>query len=1253
MVPQRSQPPSGGGSTFRLALLAALTLTALLAPARAQALDPARRVTQYQHHAWGAEDGLPQNTVLSLAQAQDGALWVSTAEGLLRFDGARFQLFDKRNTPALHSHAAHALLQDSQGVLWVGTNQGLVAYEGGVFRRVASEGPLARAVVTALAVDASGLYVATSEGLGRLRGEHFELLGGAGATPLTGVTTLLHDAAGTLWAGGSAGLHRAGPDGRLVPVRLEPGEATTAAPSAGPPLVTSLREGRDGSLWVGSWAGLYRLRGGQQDLFTPEDGLPSLRVTALFEDRDANLWVGTRLGGLTRYADGRFQTLRLAATGPSDDTVNVLLEDQEGNLWVGADTFGLHRLRNGEVVVWGVPEGLANDVVSPVLEDSRGVLWVGGRGGLDRIDRRRGSVQHFGREHGLTAESVRSLAEGRDGVLWVGTQRNGAFQIDGDYVVHHSRATGLPSDTVWAVTADSKGDVWFATSAGLAQLSRGTFRTFGVKEGVPTGALPAMLEDASGALWVGSMEQGLLRYQHGRFTRFTEKDGLASNQVVELHDDGEGSLWIGSASGLTRYRYADGRFTRFTTAQGLFDDSAFRILQDDRGYFWISCNKGIYRVSRQELAEVAEGKRAQVGYLLLDQTDGMRSAECNGTSQPSGTRTRDGRLWFPTIGGLVSLDPARLRRSPLPEPQVYEVRINGLRLGAPHEPIEVEPGPRDLEVQFGAVSLSGADRIAYQYRLAGLEEGWRDADVQRTARYVHLPPGRYRFELRASAEGGPWSEPGPVGTALLPVHFRPHVWETAWFWSALALALLVAGGWALRLRVRRMRARESWLEARVEERTRELAQANGVLDEHLRALRETQAQLVQAGRMAAVGTLAAGVGHEVNNPLAYILSNLDFACSEVVRVQRALSSGRDLPAQEAALAGERLGELEQCLREALHGAERVRRIVRDLKTFSRAEDDEQGSVDLHAVLDAAAKLASTELRHRARLVKAYGEVPRVEGNEARLGQVFLNLLINAAQALPEGHVGEHEVRLLTRFEPDAAGSGGGRVVAEVQDTGSGIAPAVLQRIFDPFFTTKPVGVGTGLGLSLCHAFVTAMGGRISVESAPGRGSTFRVSLPASRTHAPAASAAPFEGTGSAAVGPEAPRGRILVVDDEPLVLGAVRRALGPQHDIEGVSSARRALELLAGAEDRFDVVLCDLMMPEMTGMELYAEVRASHPGRARRFVFISGGAFTPGAREFLASTDCPLLEKPFDLPRLRELVQARVALARGEVARAA
>jgi two-component system, cell cycle sensor histidine kinase and response regulator CckA len=373
--------------------------------------------------------------------------------------------------------------------------------------------------------------------------------------------------------------------------------------------------------------------------------------------------------------------------------------------------------------------------------------------------------------------------------------------------------------------------------------------------------------------------------------------------------------------------------------------------------------------------------------------------------------------------------------------------------------------------------------------------------------------------------------------------------------------------------------------------------------------RQLQTRLGLADRMASMGTLAAGIAHEINNPLSFVITNLGFLSDELAREQRE--------------------EVRSMLAEAREGAERVRRIVRQLKTFSRPDEERLEPVDPHAVLDSAVILAANEIKHRARLRREYGPVPRVLGNEGRLCQVFLNLVVNAAQAIPEGAVERHEIRLVTRL------GGDGRVVVEIRDTGGGIPQEVLGRIFDPFFTTKPVGVGTGLGLSICHGIVTSMSGDISVESEPGHGTTVRVVLPVAR-----AQGVPEEKPAQAAPTPSTRRGRVLIVDDEPAVGRALRRILR-EHDVELATSGRQALERLK-ADSHFDVVLCDVMMPDLGGKDLYEAVRSAGMGLEERFIFVSGGAFTPGARDFLARVPNVTLEKPFDEVAVKRVVRERV-----------
>jgi PAS domain S-box-containing protein len=377
-----------------------------------------------------------------------------------------------------------------------------------------------------------------------------------------------------------------------------------------------------------------------------------------------------------------------------------------------------------------------------------------------------------------------------------------------------------------------------------------------------------------------------------------------------------------------------------------------------------------------------------------------------------------------------------------------------------------------------------------------------------------------------------------------------------------------------------------------------------------------QRQLIFADRMASVGTLAAGVAHEINNPLAYVTTNLTLALEELCTLGALSPSAQ-------------LADLKEMVTDAHAGAERIRKIIRGLKAFSRAEEEQRAIVEVIPLLDLSVNMTFNEIRHRARLVKDYGKIPRVEADEARLGQVFINLLVNAAQSLPEGDSAAHEIRLATSTDAQ------GRAVIQVSDTGPGISAEVVERIFDPFFTTKPVGVGTGLGLSICHTIVTGMGGEIGVDSKVGSGTTFRVVLPAASTvqeEAAASSSPPKKDLACAAV---------LVVDDEPAI-GLVFRRVLRDHEVTAVTTAKEAIELL-DAGKHFDIIFSDLMMPELSGMEFYAELTRRLPHLARRVVFVSGGAFTPGAQAFLDRVENERLDKPFDPANVRDVVQRMLA----------
>jgi CheY-like chemotaxis protein/two-component sensor histidine kinase len=373
-----------------------------------------------------------------------------------------------------------------------------------------------------------------------------------------------------------------------------------------------------------------------------------------------------------------------------------------------------------------------------------------------------------------------------------------------------------------------------------------------------------------------------------------------------------------------------------------------------------------------------------------------------------------------------------------------------------------------------------------------------------------------------------------------------------------------------------------------------------------------EARLVQADRLAALGTMAAGVAHEINNPLTYLILNLDWLARKFSEGVGALESAEGLA---------------ETLQEARRGARRVATIVRELRNFSRADGETKGAVDLAAVVRSAVKIASHEITPRARLSVELGAAPRVDANEGRLEQVVINLLLNAVQALSSAQTATNEIRVDVRGD-------GGQAVLEISDNGEGIAPEVLPRIFDPFFTTKPPGVGTGLGLSICHGIVTSLGGQITVHSVPGEGTTFRVTFPRALTSFASEPPPPSIDPSLQRAGP---RARVLVIDDEIQIANTLRDLLSDDHDVSAATSAAEALAALDDGRG-FDVIFCDLMMPVMSGIELYERIRRERPGLERHIVFMTGAAFTTHAAEFLASVENRCLEKPFSLQFVERVI---------------
>ncbi len=1174
------------------------------------ALEVGKTLLQFPHRAWQAEHGLPQNSILSLAQTPEGYLWAGTLEGLVRFDGVRFTIFDETNTPELPDRAVRRIALGRDGTLWIGTERGLAGMRQGVFFPAPpAQGKNLQSIVELLAAGDGSLWIATEfQGLFQLSGNRLQSWTARDGLASEAVRAIAEDSQGAIWVGSSAGLQRWDGKTWTPPLPFEGKKAVA---------VRALAFGPEGILWVGTEEGdVYQLQEGSLRR-VHEASLPGAPVSSLLVDRAGTLWVGSQGRGPLRWARGQ-RSGPDAAHALAGTLVTDLLEDSEGNLWIGTDGHGLHRLKDAPFTPLGPPEGLAHELVLAIHEARDGSLWFATwGGGVTRL--REGQMTSWTTREGLLQDRVGIIAETRDGSLWFGSPLGVSRWHSGGFT-SFSLSQGAVPGRVRALHEDEQGTLWAGTDKGLARWNGERFEPFLPRGELPGSIITSLHGSAAGGIWVGTFGGGLAHLQEGQSVLLVPENGPLSSKVLALYEDTPGALWIGTLEGL--YRWKEGRLKRLTRAEGLFDNRIFQILPDGRGQLWMSCNKGIFRVSQEELEAVAEGRRQRVEAHAYGTEDGMRSAECNGMSSPAGIRTRDDRLWFPTIRGAVTYALAQEEEHPAP-PQVHieQVRVDG-RTVPPSEWGHIPVGEGSVEIHYTSPGLRTPQRLSFSYQLEGIDLEPVEAGPRRVAYYTHLPPGHHRFQVVArSTDGGPASS-----TTELLFYLQPRFHQTLAFRvvCALAAVLGVAGVVWLRLHQLRLRARE--LQEHVSQRTAELATVNADLSARIEELQATRERLVRAEKMAAVGTLAAGVGHEINNPLAFIISNLHYVSEELHEAAR--QEGR----------GESWAEMEQALGEALQGAERVRRIVQDLRTFSRVAPAHPRRMELHAMLDSALSIADAEMRHRARVVKDYGPVPPVLADETRLGQVFLNLLVNAAQAIPAGRADANEIRITTRQDEQ------GRAVVSVRDTGTGIPPEVLSRIFEPFFTTKPVGVGTGLGLAICHTYVQAMGGELRVHSELGQGATFEVVLPPAPEDAPVEPPAPPPVTSAPRQG-----GRLMVIDDEPLVATALMRTLTPEHEVVTITSAREALERLRGGE-HYELILCDLMMPEMTGMELHETLAREAPGVAERMVFLTGGAFTAAARAFLDTTHLPCLEKPFEPGLLRARIRALLAdaaVARG------
>jgi signal transduction histidine kinase/ligand-binding sensor domain-containing protein len=762
------------------------------------ALDPHKSLTQYSRKVWTQQHGLPQDTIRAIAQTADGYLWLGTDEGLARFDGYDFTIFNKANRD-LPSNSITALAAAPGGTLWIGTTDGLTEFSGGRFRTYTRQQGLPDDAVSSLLVDHTGaLWIVAGIELSRFEHGKFTNYAPGPAMPVTSFRAVAEDGRHNLWVAGFSAV------GKLADGKFE---AVLGAAALDSEIVNGLAVDPQGNLWIGGSKGAIMLSpGGQVRKFSEGVGLPDPFLRAIWVDRDGSVWAGTN-AGLARLEDERFVTAPVGSDR-GDDQVRCLYEDREGDLWVGSNN-GLTQLRDDVFTVYGKSEGFPSDEPNVAYQDRAGRIWVGFHdAGLLMISDQ-GRKLYTTRD-GLPNNEVFSIRETRDGDLLIGT-RGGLLRL------HDGRFTRfVPNDPlsrilIFDALEDSAGRVWLAGGFGLGQLRGQQLRN--VISGPPLlkESVVTLCEGSGGVMWAGTYGKGLWRIDGESLKLYTTADGLSSDQIRSLYQDADGTLWIAtSGGGLDAFR--DGRFSQFTEKDGLLSDNIAKV-EDDGESLWLATTRGICRIFKQQLKDFAQGRSKMLEPLTYGVEDGLRSAQCSPAFPVGGggNRMADGRLWFTTSRGLAVFDAkAKKRTRYTPAAHLAEMTADGRPVDLTSR-AKLQPGSLRIEFHYTAIHLSAPELVRYSYKLDGLDQDWVKAGGRRVKDYNSLRHGQYLFHVRADLPGGPGSEESYAFTML------PRFYETAWFLAACG-AMLLASGWAAyQMRLGQIRSRFA---AVLEERAR-------------------------------------------------------------------------------------------------------------------------------------------------------------------------------------------------------------------------------------------------------------------------------------------------------------------------------------------------------------------------------------------------------------------------------------------------
>ncbi len=1003
--------------------------------------DPKKAITQYTHEVWQTDHGLPQNSVNTIKQTKDGFLWLGTQEGLVRFDGVLFTIFDKNNTAQIKDNQIVSLAVDKKGTLWIATlSEGLVTYANGKFTPITNTPQLIGTQVRHMYADSRGaIWISTRDSgvvvIDSLAVTHYTTGNGLVSNNVWEVTQDIND---RIWFAAEGGVSVIDSNSILS---FTTTDGIAAKENYG------ILGSHSGEMWIGGSNGLQKILLENHRLklllnLTKNDGLPGLSIYEMITDQQGNMWVACNKG-LARYYAGHLSSFT-EADGLSENYVNTVFVDREGNLWVGTEGGGLNVLKDGIFTSYSVKEGMPANNTWTAFEDKQKNLWIGTDEGLVLFEQGKGVKRTYNKKEGLSNGTVWSITQDDNDAIWVATV-SGLNKIVDENIVPLPNDLKFENDAINCLYTDANGILWIGTAGnGLFKLDHGKKTAFTPGNGIAHQFINVITSDHHGNIIIGSDGDGLLIMKNDTVTeRYTMKNGLASNFINSLYVDSANNIWIGTmGKGLSIFNGTT--FSNFSIGNGMFDDVIFQILQDDFGRMWFSCNNGIFQVDRRQFFDVIGGIADHISYAAYGKENGMSTSECNGGTSPAGWKTSNGNLWFPTSRGITMVDPKNITINMQPPLVVIEDLLIDNERVDPNSAAIVPPGKQRLEFRFTGLSFDGPKKVRFKVMLEGYDKEWDDVKYRRAAYYSYLPPGEYIFKVIAANSDGVWNTEGASFHFVVQAQF----YETRIFLLSVFVVLILSAFIAFRLRIRAIQTRQDDLERQVEERTLNLTEANN-----------------------AKSQLLSFVAHDLKTPLITINS----IAQEIKKfdVDKHFRGYLELVEQNSKRSITLISEILNIT------------AIESGKFQFKLEPINMAEI-AGMVVDGYQIQAERKEQHLRYSVQEH-EMCMVFADPSKLQEAMENLVNNAVKYSPRGAT--IEVTVIHQ---------NGTVRFSVSDQGPGISEQEKLHLFKKFtvLTAKPTGgeIATGLGLAIVKEIVEAHKGKIFVESTPPKGSTFVIEL---------------------------------------------------------------------------------------------------------------------------------------------------------------